>query len=120
MRGDDGRPESQLHDPDGHSRTATGRVRRRAPTALPFGAAPPPPPAGSGWDQSYRHRHRDGGGRWWSLFGGLVLLGLGLWFFADKTLGIDMPDLRWSQLWPLILIVVGVLVLLGALRRERH
>ncbi len=91
------------------------------PPSAGFGAAPPPPPpAGPGWDQSYRHRHRDGSGRWWSLFGGLVLLGLGLWFFADKTLGIDMPDLRWSQLWPLILIVVGVLVLLGALRRERH
>ena len=31
-----------------------------------------------------------------------------------------MPTIRWSQFWPVILIVIGAVVLLGALRRERR
>jgi hypothetical protein len=49
---------------------------------------------------------------------GLILLAIGLWFFADHTLGLEMPNLRWSQLWPLILVVVGGWILIGALRRR--
>jgi len=50
---------------------------------------------------------------------GLILLAVGLWFFAEHTLGLDLPTVRWSQLWPLILIFVGVWVLFGARRRAR-
>ncbi len=64
-------------------------------------------------------RRRDEG-RWASLITGFIVLGIGLWFFADHTLGLDMPLLRWSQLWPLIVIGVGAMILLGALRRERR
>lgn len=48
---------------------------------------------------------------------GLVLLAIGGWFFADQTLGLDLPTLRWSQLWPLVLIAVGVWIVLGSMRR---
>jgi hypothetical protein len=48
---------------------------------------------------------------------GLIVLGVGLWFFAERTLELDMPDVRWGQLWPLILIAIGAWVLLGSLRR---
>jgi len=44
---------------------------------------------------------------------------VGLWFFADQTLGLDMPQLRWSQLWPLFLIGLGIWIALGSMRRSR-
>ncbi|MGK2851439.1 MAG: LiaI-LiaF-like domain-containing protein, partial [Candidatus Limnocylindrales bacterium] len=62
---------------------------------------------------------RSDDGRGPSIVFGLILLAIGLWFFAEHTLGLDLPNLRWSQLWPLILIVVGVWVLFGARRRAR-
>ncbi len=98
-----------------------------APTAPPapadttFGGPPPAAPstpAGS-WAAPQR-RDRGDGGRIWTLIVGLFILGLGVWFFLDSTLGFDMPTIRWSQFWPVILIVIGAAVLLGALRRERR
>jgi hypothetical protein len=53
-------------------------------------------------------------GRLW----GLVLLGFGLWFFADVTLKLDLPSLRWGELWPVILIVLGGFVVLRGLARR--
>ena len=53
-------------------------------------------------------------GRLW----GLVLLGFGLWFFADVTLKLDLPSVRWSELWPVILIVLGAFVVLRGLARR--
>jgi hypothetical protein len=53
-------------------------------------------------------------GRLW----GLVLLGFGLWFFADVTLELDLPSLRWGELWPVILIVLGGFVVLRGLARR--
>ena len=50
---------------------------------------------------------------------GVILLVVGLWFFADQTLGLDMPQLRWSQLWPIFLIGLGVWIALGSMRRSR-
>jgi uncharacterized membrane protein len=96
-------------------------ARVDAPPAPPP-AAPPPPTPPTGWAQQQRQepQQRSDGGRWWSLVVGIVLLTLGLWFFADRTLGLDMPDIRWSQLWPVILIVIGVVVLIGAMRRDRR
>jgi uncharacterized integral membrane protein len=84
------------------------------PPATPPPVAPPPV-----WSTS-RHRDRGDGGRIWTLVVGLFVLGLGVWFFLERTLEIDMPTIRWSQLWPVILIVIGAAVLLGALRRERR
>ena len=53
-------------------------------------------------------------GRLW----GLVLLGFGLWFFADVTLKLDLPSLRWGELWPVVLIVLGAFVVLRGLARR--
>jgi hypothetical protein len=41
---------------------------------------------------------------------GLIVLGVGLYYFADKTLGIAMPDLDWDRIWPVIIIAVGVAI----------
>jgi len=55
----------------------------------------------------------DAAGRIW----GLVLLVAGLWLFARITLKLDVPMIPWGDLWPLLLIVLGGLVILGATRR---
>jgi hypothetical protein len=57
----------------------------------------------------------DVAGRLW----GLVLLAFGLWFFADVTLRLDLPNVRWSELWPLVLIVFGGFIVLRGLARRR-
>jgi hypothetical protein len=49
---------------------------------------------------------------------GLAIIAIGLWFFADRTLGLDLPRIDWGALWPLILIAVGAWVVLGA--RDRR
>ena len=45
---------------------------------------------------------------------GLIVIAIGLWFFLDRTLGFDLPDIDWGGLWPLILIAIGAWILLGA------
>jgi hypothetical protein len=74
--------------------------------------SPPPPPAAA-------PIRRDGPdrGRTASILFGLAILGLGLWFFAEHTLGYELPRIRWSQVWPATLIVIGLWVVLGSMRR---
>ena len=81
------------------------------PTAI--GTTPPPPAAA--WTPPQHDENR-----WPAVIFGLILLAVGAWFFVEVTLGIDLPTIRWGQLWPLILIVIGVLILYGArLGRKR-
>jgi hypothetical protein len=56
----------------------------------------------------------DMAGRLW----GLVLLGFGIWFLFDVTLRMDLPAIAWDQMWPLILIVLGGLVVVRGLARR--
>lgn len=56
----------------------------------------------------------DVAGRAW----GLVLLAVGAWFFADVTLKMDLPGVAWRDLWPVVLIVLGGLVVLRGLARR--
>ena len=50
---------------------------------------------------------------------GAILIAAGGWFFLDQTLGFDLPDVNWGDLWPLILIVVGAAVIFQGLGRRR-
>ena len=50
---------------------------------------------------------------------GLIVLAVGVWFFADITLQLDMPSIAWRDLWPLAQIVLGVAVLVRALATRR-
>src|SRR6266545_1524853 len=67
------------------------------------GAVPP-----SGWNPqpARRGRRRSGSGSW--IFG-LVLIGLGLYFLAREYL----PDVNFDRLWPLGLVLLGVVLLFG-------
>jgi hypothetical protein len=76
--------------------------------------APPTPPAPPAWRPPSADRHRNG-----SLVIGLIFVVVGAWFFASRTLGLDLPDLDWGHLWPVILIAVGAWIVLGSLRRAR-
>jgi hypothetical protein len=49
---------------------------------------------------------------------GLIVLGVGLWFLAEVTLGYDMPTIPWRELWPLGLIVIGLAVIVRGLSRR--
>jgi hypothetical protein len=58
--------------------------------------------------ESSHPRHRDRNG----LIGGLVLVTLGVLFLADNFI----PDVRFRDFWPLILVAIGV----GLLWRHRQ
>ncbi len=48
------------------------------------------------------------GPRYGSMVIGLIILGVGLWYFAERTLGLDLPRLEADQLWPIAVIGFGV------------
>lgn len=62
-----------------------------------------------------RRRRSDVGG---FVLGGILLL-VGGYYLLQQTLGLNLPDLDWDKLWPLILIVIGGLVIYGAWSRNR-
>ena len=49
---------------------------------------------------------------------GLLVLAVGLWFFAEVTLGYDMPAIPWRDVWPLGLIVIGLAVVVRGMTRR--
>src|SRR5262245_6543410 len=50
---------------------------------------------------------------------GLLVLGVGLWFFFEITLGYDLPSIPWRDVWPIGLIVIGLAVVFRGLTRRR-
>jgi hypothetical protein len=50
---------------------------------------------------------------------GLLVLAVGVWFFADITLGMDMPAIAWRDVWPVVLIVLGLAVLVRGMASRR-
>ncbi len=53
---------------------------------------------------------------------GLIVLGVGLWFLAENTFGLVLPELDWDKIWPVLVIALGVAIVLGAWTRHetRH
>ena len=72
-----------------------------------------PEGASATWNAQPRRRARrsSGGGSW--IFG-LVLIGLGLYFLAREY----FPEVHVDRLWPLGLILIGLVLLVGAIRRR--
>jgi phage shock protein PspC (stress-responsive transcriptional regulator) len=87
------------------------------------GAGTTPPPNATAWvapDEVYasrraaraaRRAERDRNGA--LVFGGILIV-LGLWFLLDQYL----PDVNLGQYWPVLLIGLGVVLLVGALGRR--
>ena len=92
----------------------TDRTAAPPPPSDTFGAPPVPPVPPL---QARPRRDDRDAGRTASVLFGLVILGLGLWFFAEHTLGYQLPRISWSQIWPVTLIVIGLWVVLGSMRR---
>jgi hypothetical protein len=85
-----------------------------SPPSLPPAASPGQPPA----PPNGRARRRNDG-RAASLVFGVLLLLVGLWFFATRTLGLDLPRLEWGRLWPLFLIALGLWIAFRSFERRR-
>jgi hypothetical protein len=84
-----------------------------APPAPP-GTSTPPPPNPPAWRPQPADHGRNA-----SLVFGVIILLIGAWFFATRTLGLDLPDIEWGQLWPLFLIGIGAWIVLNSVRRAR-
>jgi type VI protein secretion system component VasF len=70
-------------------------------------------------DERAAKRYRDGRGvDTGAIVWGAILLAVGAWFFLDQTLGIDLPAIDWGDIWPIILIVVGAVVIFQGMRRR--
>jgi len=74
-------------------------------SSSPLPPAPPPPPAIP--PEPAPSPPVDGGPRYGSIIVGLIILGVGLWYFADRTLGLELPRLNADQLWPIAVIGLG-------------
>jgi hypothetical protein len=84
-----------------------------APAPTPQVPVAPPAPT---WQRTAADSGRTG-----SVVLGVILVAVGLWFFADQTLGLVMPALDWGDLWPLIIIGIGAWIVLSSLgRRDRR
>jgi phage shock protein C len=45
---------------------------------------------------------------------GLGLVAIGVWFLFDRFI----PDINWSLIWPLAIVAIGVVIVVGATRRS--
>jgi phage shock protein PspC (stress-responsive transcriptional regulator) len=70
----------------------------------------PGEPAQAGGYPAYPHRQRRAGG---SRVFGLLLVGLGVWFLVDEY----VPGVDARLLWPVGLVLLGVLLLVVSMRR---
>ena len=87
-------------------------------SAMTEPASAPPPASPPPWQPPQPPKQR--GTNVASILVGLVFLGIGTWYFLDTTLGLTMPDIEWDNIWPILLIVIGgVIVFRAATDRER-
>ena len=101
---------------DQTSRTETTPPQSPGAASPPNAVPPlssPPPPAQPDWRPPPHDSGRNA-----SLVFGVIILLVGLWFLATQTLGLDLPRLDWDQLWPIVLIAIGALIVLNAMQRR--
>ena len=77
------------------------------------GAPPPaaPPSPSADWRPPKQSQSSVG-----AIIVGVFFLVIGVWFFLERTLGFELPDIRWGSLWPIALIVLGGVILVRAAR----
>lgn len=105
--------------PSGTTTQPPGASAAPAPQEAPplSNATPPPNSPPQPTRPEWRPPQHDSGRNASVVFGVIILL-VGLWFFATQTLGIDLPRLDWGQLWPIVLIAIGALIVLNAMQRR--
>jgi hypothetical protein len=115
-------------EPTTSGATPEGDAAPATPEPAP---APAPAPTFEGRMDRFGEEARQAGERWSKAPGvvraadtagriwGLIVLAIGLWFFADVTLGYDMPSIAWRDLWPIVLIAIGLLVVVRGMTRRR-
>ena len=98
----------------------TNRTIIEPPGTPPPPATPQPPgtPPTPPHQPTWQPPPADHGGSA-SLIIGLIILVIGGWFFVTRTLGLDLPRLDWGQIWPVILIGLGLLIVWRSMRRSR-
>jgi hypothetical protein len=89
----------------------------------------PPSTVAPATDTAWRPPDRGDAGTWRpprqresgtaALVVGGILIAVGIWYFLEQTLGIRMPRIVWRDIWPLILIVIGVIVIVRSLDNRR-
>jgi len=104
---------SRYTPPEPAGSAPPGPAPSTPPPPVQPAAAPPPPPQPT-WRPPPAERGRSA-----SLIFGVIILVIGLWFFATKTLGLDLPDIAWGTLWPLLVIGLGAWIVFGAMRRNQ-
>jgi phage shock protein C len=113
-------------DPGTGAWTAPGPVAGAAPGGVPPGGGPASP----GWQSAPGAGPAAQPGAWQApppargpgpvnaenagIAFGAVLVLLGVWFLVDQYIDID-----WSLLWPVVVIVLGIGLIAGAIRRGR-
>ena len=94
-----------------------------SPSPTPPLRADPDRPADSGWREPpwnpAQARARDHRPNTAAIVVGLILIGLGAYWFLDQTLGIALPEISWGGIWPVVLILIGGLILIRSLDRRR-
>jgi uncharacterized membrane protein YdfJ with MMPL/SSD domain len=48
---------------------------------------------------------------------GLIILGVGVYYFLTQTLGLSIPELDWNKVWPLFVIALGLGILYSSWAR---
>ena len=51
---------------------------------------------------------------------GLAILAVGAYYLLVNTFGISLPELNWDQIWPILVIALGLTIIYSAwMRRGR-
>ncbi len=66
-----------------------------------------------------RTRHWHANGTAALLFGGLLIF-VGGYYFLRNNLGFDLGELDGELLWPVIVVILGALLVVRGLGRQRH
>jgi phage shock protein C len=98
--------------PEGPSAATVAQAAQGPRGAPPAdGAAPPADAAPVTWEVQEERLRRAGSGG--AVIFGLILIALGIWFLIDRY----VPAIDSDLLWPVALVVLGIVLLAIALRR---
>ncbi len=50
---------------------------------------------------------------------GLIVAGVGFYYFLTNTLGLALPGLDWDRVWPLFVIAIGLGIVSASWFRHR-